>query len=255
MNISWKFTPLLLLFHVTVTYYICMWVFEDLELHKYFETNNFPPQSIDEVKKLSELMKGYAQTRYLTLVTFHCAGFYFLQTWWIPGTFMFNLLSGSLFGAFQAWLFWVVMNTLGGYTCFWISKHFGKEIVQNKHIKTKADNLSEIISQHKDDLFFYLTFLRIFPGSPNWLMNITFPHLGIKDHYVIFSIFFGLMPWNFIVCEAGSVLSTIQSKADVLKPETYVHLILIAFAFLLPPLIKKLFWKNIAADLEKIKQE
>jgi uncharacterized membrane protein YdjX (TVP38/TMEM64 family) len=147
------------------------------------------------------------------------------------------------------------MNTLGGYTCFWISKHFGKEIVQKKFIKTRADKLSEIISQHKKDLFYYLTFLRIFPGSPNWLMNITFPHLGIKDHYLIFSIFFGLIPWNFIVCEAGSVLSTIKSKSDVLRPETYLQLIVIASAFLLPPLIKKLFCKNVAEDLEKIKQK
>ena len=255
MQLSWKFIPILFIVHATITYFTMMWVVEDLALDKYFEENSFPPSSIEEVKNLSNLMKEHAVTRYFTCVVFHWAGFYFLQTWCIPGTFMFNLLSGSLFGTLQAWMFCVVLNTLGGYTCFWISKHFGQEIVAHDFIRSKTEKLSQLISQHKDNLFYYLTFLRIFPGSPNWLMNVSFPHLGIKDSYVLLSIFLGLMPWNFIVCEAGSVLSTIESKSDVLRPETYIKLLLIAFVFLLPPLLKRLFCAKAGEDLDKLKQE
>jgi hypothetical protein len=52
---------------------------------------------------------------------------------------------------------------------------------------------------------------RVFPGSPNWAMNLSFPHLGIPTHYFIFSILIGLLPWNFIACEAGVVISTFKS--------------------------------------------
>lgn len=79
---------------------------------------------------------------------------------------------------------------------------------------------------HSDSsqLLLYLIAMRVFPGTPNWLMNLTFPHLGIKDHEFLLSVFFGLAAWNFIVCEAGSVLSTIESKADILNSKVYLQL-------------------------------
>jgi hypothetical protein len=60
------------------------------------------------------------------------------------------------------------------------------------------------------------------------------------------------MPWNFFTCEGGKILSTIQSKSDVIKPETYVQLAVIAVACLLPPLAKKyLFKKEDAPAIDK----
>ena len=47
------------------------------------------------------------------------------------------------------------------------------------------------------------------------------------------------MPWNFLICEAGDVISTITSKSDILTTAAYVKLIAIASLFLLPPLIKR----------------
>ncbi len=136
------------------------------------------------------------------------------------------------------------MNTIGGFTCYLISKGFLSDIVHN-NLKDRFEALSDKISQHKDNLFFYLTFLRIFPGSPNWLMNISFAHIqSIHWYQVFFSIFFGLMPWNFFTCQGGQILSTIKSKSDVIKPETYLQLALMAFLCLVPPLMKKLFMKN-----------
>lgn len=271
MSFSYKFIPFLFLIHLWITYFTMKWVISELEIDKYFEENSFPPESIDEVRKLSALLKNHEneyskeinesvitdQTRnkWLAIRVFHFVGFYFLQTWWIPGTFMFNLLSGSLFGSIEAWVYWVFLNTIGGYSWFLISKHFGAELVESEYIQKRARYLKELTMQHRSDLFFYLTFLRIFPGSPNWLMNISFPHIGIKDHYIIFSIFIGLMPWNFIVCEAGSVLSTIQSKSDIVNPENGLKLAGIAILFLLPPLIKNLFCKKMEEEIKKVKSD
>ena len=55
-------------------------------------------------------------------------------------------------------------------------------------------------------------------------MNLTFPHLGIDSLSFLLSMFFGLAAWNFIVCEAGRVISTVKSKADVLTPKVYLQL-------------------------------
>jgi hypothetical protein len=77
------------------------------------------------------------------------------------------------------------------------------------------------------------------------MMNLSFAHIKIiKPHQVFFSIFFGLMPWNFFTCEGGQILSTIKSKSDVIKPETYMRLAIIAVACLIPPLVKKFIAKK-----------
>lgn len=87
------------------------------------------------------------------------------------------------------------------------------------------------IQAHRSDLFPYLLSLRVFPGTPNWAMNITFPHLKIPDHYVIFSVLIGLIPWNFIVCEAGVIISTFTSKDEVIQPSTYVGVSVLIHTF------------------------
>ncbi|CDW79263.1 UNKNOWN [Stylonychia lemnae] len=136
------------------------------------------------------------------------------------------------------------MNSFGGFTCYMVSKLFLSEIVHGK-LKDQFQGISSKVNEHSDNLFFYLTFLRIFPGSPNWLMNISFAHIeAIKPYQVFFSIFIGLMPWNFFTCQGGQILSEIKSKSDVIKPETYMQLIGFAVVCLIPPLIKKFFIKE-----------
>ena len=103
-----------------------------------------------------------------------------LQTWCIPGTFFFNLLAGSLFGVKLGFVYCVMANSCGALTCFLLSRLFGKKVLEFELIKTQAEWMRRVTEEHKDNLFFYLTFLRLFPGSPNWVMNITFPHIGIS---------------------------------------------------------------------------
>lgn len=146
------------------------------------------------------------------------------------------------------------MNTVGGFTCYLISKLFLSDVVHGK-LKDKFEALSATVSEHSNNLFFYLTFLRVFPGSPNWMMNISFAHISAIHWYqVFFSIFIGLMPWNFFTCQGAEILSQIKSKSDVIKPETYLQLSTIAIAFLIPPLVKKFVMKDPPVKDPKIKK-
>jgi uncharacterized membrane protein YdjX (TVP38/TMEM64 family) len=89
---------------------------------------------------------------------------------------------------------------LGAYFCFCLSRFFAKELV-DKYLGDKRDQLKLLLSKQRN-LFFYMISLRIFPGSPNWLMNITFPHIGVKHHYLIFSIMIG----NLVeICRSNSL--------------------------------------------------
>lgn len=46
-----------------------------------------------------------------------------------------------------------------------------------------------------------------------------------------FSIFVGLMPWNYIACAAGSKIATFKDKSDIMNWETYGILLGITYFF------------------------
>ena len=218
MRLSIVYLPIVLLAHIGIQYAVVTYTVHEIAP----EGLKFPPLSLDDCKELSATLVSHLDPHFWTLVLFHMTGFFFLQTWCIPGTFFFNLLGGSLFGVKLGWVLCVLMNTLGATFCFLLSKVFGGSVVHMPFFKSKFEAIEKKVSEHKENLFFYLTFLRLFPGSPNWVMNITFPHLGVPTTYVLLSVFFGLMPWNYITVQAGSVLATIKSKDDIMKTETYV---------------------------------
>lgn len=47
------------------------------------------------------------------------------------------------------------------------------------------------VAENKDSLFFYLLFLRLFPMSPNWFMNMVAPIIGVPVHLFFLSVFIG----------------------------------------------------------------
>lgn len=110
-------------------------------------------------------------------------------------------------------------------------------------------------SKKSSDLIFYLISLRIFPGSPNWVMNLTFPHLGVGFVPFTISYFVGLIPWNIITCEAGSVIASFKSKDEIIQPGTHLKLFGLGVLFLLPPLGKKLYLVYVKKREEKLKKK
>jgi hypothetical protein len=75
--------------------------------------------------------------------------------------------------------------------------------------------------------------VRAFPTSPSWLLNLTFPHVGVPVHYFICSVAvgrkrekfrindLGLLPWNFFACKAGVFISQYSSRAEIMDSDTY----------------------------------
>ena len=47
------------------------------------------------------------------------------------------------------------------------------------------------VEANMDSLFYFLLFLRLFPMSPNWFLNISSPILNIPIHYFFFSVLIG----------------------------------------------------------------
>jgi uncharacterized membrane protein YdjX (TVP38/TMEM64 family) len=96
-----------------------------------------------------------------------------------------------------------------------------------------------------------MIFLRLFPGSPNWVMNLSFPHLNIGLMKFAFSLLIGIAPWNFISCSAGAVLRDLTNTKEIMDTKKYLTLIGLASCFLIMPFIKSKFSKKV----EKLKEK
>jgi len=83
--------------------------------------------------------------------------------------------------------------------------------------------------------------------SPNWFLNIASPILHIPIWHFFLSVFVGLMPYNFICVQTGSVLSELQSLDGVFSVRTLATLFTIALTFSVPLLIRRFLQRGQSA--------
>ncbi|KAE8580376.1 hypothetical protein XENTR_v10024405 [Xenopus tropicalis] len=100
---------------------------------------------------------------------------------------------------------------------------------------------SFLVEENRSSLFFFLLFLRLFPMTPNWFLNLTSPILNIPVEQFFFSVLIGLLPYNFICVQTGSILSQVKSLDDMFSSGTIFKLLAIALTALVPGAIVKRF--------------
>lgn len=199
------------------------------------------PTSLQAAQELGSMLTSYAQDYQGRLLAGHCACYVFLQTFAIPGTVFFNLLAGALFGMWIGFPLCLVYNTTGSVLMYLISKHLGRRLVLH-YFPNRLLQLKTMMQDHRSEMVLYMTFLRIFPFTPNWFMNAASPHLNIPLKQFAPSVFFGLIPYNFLSCKAGLILSELRSKSDIIDTYTTMQLIAIAIiGFVFLPILKRRF--------------
>ncbi|RHY61349.1 hypothetical protein DYB30_000136 [Aphanomyces astaci] len=185
------------------------------------------PTSLLVAKELGQELRDITAHSPGRVLIAHGLLYLFLQSWAIPGTIFVNLLGGALFGLLVGFPLCLLYNTLGSCFMYGLSARFGGKLVQ-KHLSTRLQQMRVTIDAHRDDLTLYMIFLRIFPFSPNWFMNMSSPHVGIPLLQFAASVAVGLTPYNFLSCKAGLILSALQSKGDIIDTATTVQLIVVA---------------------------
>jgi len=94
----------------------------------------------------------------------------------------------------------------------------------------KKEQVKELIDQNASDLVFYMIFLRLFPATPSWSMNLVLPHLGVSHSTFIITTFIGMGPWNYFTCESGSILTTLASTKDIMTKDKYIEVSLLLYS-------------------------
>eukprot|EP00794_Sanderia_malayensis_P017542 gene17542-19292_t len=168
------------------------------------------PSSLDDLKDVTELIKYHKDENLGHAVLLFCSAYLYKQTFAIPGSVFMNILGGAIFGMWYGFPLVCLLTATGATFCYLLSKHFGKSIFMHLFPKQLAA-LQKKVDENNDGLMFFLLCLRLFPMSPNWFLNMASPILNVPIHYFFPSVFLGLMPYNFICCQAGCILSEITS--------------------------------------------
>uniref|UniRef100_A0A8C2BRW7 Transmembrane protein 41aa n=1 Tax=Cyprinus carpio TaxID=7962 RepID=A0A8C2BRW7_CYPCA len=206
------------------------------------------PSDLDELKEMAELLQFYKTQHTGYVLLLFCSAYLYKQAFAIPGSSFLNILAGALFGTWYGLLLTCVLTTVGATLCFLMSQVFGKQHIV-RLFPEKVAMLQNKVEENRSSLFFFLLFLRLFPMSPNWFLNMTSPILNIPVTLFFMAVFIGLMPYNFICVQTGSMLSQISTLDDLFSWSVVLKLLLIACVALLPgALIRRYSTRHLHLD-------
>ncbi|KAL6484180.1 hypothetical protein MHYP_G00062250 [Metynnis hypsauchen] len=191
------------------------------------------PSDLEELRELAALLRLYQAEHSGYVLLLFCSAYIYKQAFAIPGSSLLNVLAGALFGPWLGLLLACVLTTVGATLCFLLSQAFGKQHIV-RLFPDKVALLQRKVEENRSSLFFFLLFLRFFPMSPNWFLNMSSPIVNIPITLFFLSVFIGLMPYNFVCVQTGSVLSDLSSLDDLFSWSVLLKLLLAAVAALLP---------------------
>uniref|UniRef100_K7GIE5 Transmembrane protein 41A n=1 Tax=Pelodiscus sinensis TaxID=13735 RepID=K7GIE5_PELSI len=206
------------------------------------------PSDLEELRELAEFLQDYKQEHQNYVLLLFCAAYLYKQSFAIPGSSFLNILAGALFGPWTGLLLCSALTSVGATCCYLLSASFGKQFVVC-WFPERVAMLQKKVEQNRSSLFFFLLFLRLFPMTPNWFLNLASPILNIPVSQFFFSVLLGLIPYNFICVQTGAILSQITSLDALWSWGTLLQLLAMAVAALLPgTLIKKFSRTHLKLD-------
>lgn len=208
------------------------------------------PSDLEELRELAGLLQFYKTEHTGYVLLLFCSAYLYKQSFAIPGSSFLNILAGAIFGPYQGLLLACVLTTVGSTMCYLLSQAFGKRYIVNL-FPDKVSMLQRKVEENQDCLFFFLLFLRFFPMTPNWFLNMSAPIVNIPITFFFCSVFIGLLPYNFICVQTGVMLSEVSSLDDLFSWERLLQLLAIACMALLPgALIRRFSQKHLTLDVQ-----
>lgn len=194
------------------------------------------PKTGEQLVAIHKVVSRYYEQNGVYVYVLFCYLYIFLQSFGIPGPIILSLLSGALFGGIPGFITVCFCATLGASCCYCLSNLLGKGIVV-KNFPDLMAKFNDKVSRHRDNLFWYMLFLRITPLVPNWFVNMGSPIVGIPLKIFFIGTFLGLMPANIIHVKTGLALSELEQIG--LNLHALLGLVVLGFVALLPTLFKK----------------
>ncbi|KAJ3370808.1 hypothetical protein GGF31_003834 [Allomyces arbusculus] len=195
------------------------------------------PHTIAQLKQVAGEVAGLASTHRATVMAAYAVLFTFLQTFAIPGSLMLTLLAGALYPLPLALLLVSTCSAVGASACYILARACGRAVVSRLSPLRVAAWRREV-DRHAHDLLPYMVFLRVTPLFPNWLVNVTAPHLGVPLRVFCAGTFLGVMPPGFVYVHAGASLQDLtEDKFRLWTPLNLAAMGMLGALSLLPVLV------------------
>ena len=168
----------------------------------------------------------------------------------IPGTIVFDLLAGFVFGYFWGSVLVIGSYLVGAIVNFIIVRHFFRSSLEHRFGKFKHF----IHGSGKYGLMLNLISLRLIAIIPFWVLNIAAALINVKMRTFIISTLIGIAPMSIIYVIIGdgvhdSLASGHELSADILmNPKIWIPMFCMALILMLPNIIKGFKQRNLPHD-------
>ena len=171
----------------------------------------------------------------------------YTDQWWLVVAFILLQIILFTFALAGSLIFWVVVTlypplistlivavgaTLGGLGAYFFSKYITDDWIK------KIENSQVYKILHKEDNFFSLFALRVFPGFPHSLVNYSSGILQVKLSHFVAAAFLGVGIKSYIYADIIYNLSTKATIKDLLNVSTIAPLVLLSLISLAGVFIK-----------------
>ena len=135
------------------------------------------PSSLEDIRTLSTVLNTYSSSHPQYVLLLFSSAYLFKQTFAVPGSVFLNVLAGAIFGTVGGFLLCCSLTALGASLCYTLARAVGKEVAM-RHFPDRVERFREKLEENRQELPFFLLFLRLFPMSPNWALNMASGVLG-----------------------------------------------------------------------------
>ena len=135
------------------------------------------PSSLEDIRSLSVLLNTYSRNHPTYVLVLFTMAYLFKQTFAVPGSVFLNVLSGAIFGPWLGFLLCSSLTAVGASLCYLLARAVGKDAAV-KYFPERVETFGNKLEESKQELPFFLLFLRLFPMSPNWALNMASGVLG-----------------------------------------------------------------------------
>lgn len=198
------------------------------------------PRSLEQLKSLLQIFGKYSQDHYYRVMLAWISVFLFIQTFSIPGAMYLAMLAGALWGTPVALPLVCIGIATGASSCYLLSKHVGGIVRVLPRWQHRIDSWKSTIQQYQNDLFSYLTILRMMPVPPHFILNLLAPHLGVPLGLFWLSTLSGVFCSSLIYTAIGEELEQISSTDDfhLFTWRNALMMTVVGLAALLPVILK-----------------
>lgn len=135
----------------------------------------------------------------------------------LPGALVMTLAGGFLFGMVEGALSAVAGAGFGATAMFWVARSAWGETLRER--SEKAGGLaSRLAASASKDAFAYILMLRLIPGVPIWIVNVTAGLVRMRTAPYIVATVLGFLPSTFAYAAVGSGLGRMFERGETPNP-------------------------------------